>query len=78
MLLIDDLLLWGPLKGIVALARKLHEIAEAETTDDVATLRARLQEAQMHFEMDEITEKEYLRREEEVLTALERVRATGS
>lgn len=75
MLLIDDLLLWGPLKGIIALARKVQEIAEAETADDAAALKSRLQEAQMLFEMDEITEEEYQRREDEVLAALERMRA---
>lgn len=74
MLLIDDLLLWGPLKGIIALARKLQEIAEGEMVDDAAKLKARLQEAQMLFEMDEITEEEYQRREEEILLKLEEMR----
>lgn len=78
MLLIDDLLLWGPLKGIVALARKVQEIAEGEMVDDAAKLKARLQEAQMLFEMDEITEAEYQRREDEILAKLEEVRTTGS
>lgn len=74
MLIVDDLLLWWPLKGIVALAQKLHEIAEGEMVDDAAKLKARLQEAQMLFEMDEITEAEYQRREDEILAKLEEMR----
>lgn len=71
MLLIDDLLLWGPIKGILALARKLQEIAEGEMVDDVGKLKAELQEAQMLFEMDEIAEEEYTRREKDVLARLD-------
>lgn len=74
MLLIDDLLLWGPLKGIIALAKKVQEIAEGELVDDAGKLKARLQEAQMLFEMDEITEAEYQRREDEILMKLEGMR----
>jgi uncharacterized membrane protein len=76
MLLIDDLLLWLPLKGIIALARKLQEIAEGEAVDDVAKLRAQLQEAQMRFEMDEITEAEYQRQEDEILARLAALQPT--
>lgn len=78
MLLIDDLLLWGPLKGILALARKVHDIAEAETVDDVGKLKAELQEAQMLFEMDEIMEEEYMRREKEILKRLDALHDTST
>lgn len=77
MLIIDDLLLWGPLKGIVALARKLHEIAEGEMVDDEGKLKHELQEAQMLFEMDEITEEEYAEREEAILKRLQAVVETA-
>lgn len=76
MILIDDLLLWWPMKGIVALARKVQEIAEGEMIDDVGKLKAELQEAQMLFEMDEITEEEYTRREKNVLHRLEALQDT--
>lgn len=59
------------MKGIIALARKLHEIAEGEMVDDVGKLKAELQEAQMLFEMDEIVEEEYARREKEILKRLD-------
>lgn len=71
MLLIDDLLLWWPMKGIVALARKVQDIAEGEMVDDAGKLKAELQEAQMLFEMDEMTEEEYTRREKDILKRLE-------
>ncbi len=55
----------------MALARELQEIAEGEMVDDVGKLKAELQEAQMLFEMDEIAEAEYMRRENEILQRLD-------
>lgn len=78
MLLIDDMLLWWPLKGIVALAQKVREIAEGEMVDDVGKLKAELQEAQMLFEVDEITEEEYTRREKDVLRRLDALQDTDN
>jgi hypothetical protein len=72
MLLIDDLLL-APLKGVLFIAGKINEVIEKEMSDE-GTLKERLMELQLKFEMDEIDEEEYDRREDELLNLLENIR----
>lgn len=76
MLLIDDLLFWLPVKGITALAKKIDELARAEQGGDAGRLREELLRLQTQFELDEITEEEYNRREEEILRQLQSLRST--
>lgn len=73
MFLIDDLLM-APIRGVVALGRKVQEIAESEVFDDEGKLKRELQEAQLRFDMDEISEEEYDRRERDILTRLRALR----
>lgn len=73
MLIIDDIL-FGPLKGIIFLAEKINEVIEKETSDEGA-VKERLMALQLKFEMDEIDEEEYDKREDELLKTLERIRA---
>lgn len=73
MLLIDDIL-FAPLKGVIFLAEKINEVIEKETSDEGA-VKERLMALQLKFEMDEIDEEEYDRREDELLKTLERIRA---
>jgi hypothetical protein len=73
MLLIDDIL-FAPLKGIIFLAEKINEVIEKETSDEGA-VKERLMALQLKFEMDEIDEEEYDKREDELLKTLERIRA---
>jgi len=73
MLLIDDIL-FAPLKGIIFLAEKINEVIEKETSDEGA-IKERLMALQLKFEMDEIDEEEYDKREDELLKTLERIRA---
>lgn len=73
MLLIDDLL-FAPLKGIIFLAEKINEVIEKETSDEGA-VKERLMALQLKFELDEIDEQEYDKREDELLKTLERIRA---
>ena len=72
MLLIDDIL-FAPLKGIIFLAEKINEVIEKETSDEGA-VKERLMALQLKFEMDEIDEEEYDKREDELLKTLERIR----
>jgi len=72
MFLLDDLLL-APLKGVVFIAEKINEVIEKETSDEGA-LKERLMELQLKFEMDEITEEEYDKREDELLKIMENIR----
>ena len=72
MLLFDDLL-FAPLKGIIFLAEKINEVIEKETSDEGA-IKERLMALQLKFEMDEIDEVEYDKREDELLKQLENIR----
>jgi len=73
MFLIDDLLL-APLKGVIFIANKINEVLEKEMSDE-GSVKERLMSLQLRFEMDEIDEEEYDRREDELLKQLERIMA---
>jgi uncharacterized membrane protein len=72
MFLIDDILM-APLKGIIFLGNKINEVIEKETSDE-GSIKERLMRLQLQFEMDEIDEEEYDKREDEILKLLEQVR----
>ena len=72
MFILDDILL-SPLKGLVFLGKKISEVIEQEQSDEGA-IKERLMELQLKFEMDEIDEEEYDKREEELLGLLEQIR----
>jgi len=72
MFLIDDLLM-APLKGVIFIAEKINEVIVKETSDEGA-IKERLMSLQLKFEMDEISEEEYDRREDELLGMLENIR----
>jgi hypothetical protein len=72
MFLIDDILM-APLKGIIFLAEKINEVIEKETSDE-GSVKERLMALQLKFEMDEIDEEEYDKREDELLKLLANIR----
>jgi hypothetical protein len=72
MLLIDDIL-FAPLKGIIFLAKKVNDVIEKEMSDE-GSIKERLMALQLKFEMDEIDEEEYDKREDELLKQLEIIR----
>ena len=72
MFLIDDILL-APIKGIIFLAEKINEVVEKETSDE-GSIKERLMELQLKFEMDEISEVEYDQKEDDLLKLLENIR----
>ncbi len=72
MFLIDDLLL-APLKGVIFIAEKINEVIEKETSDE-GSIKERLMALQLKFEMDEIDEEEYDKREDELLNLLANIR----
>lgn len=72
MFLIDNLL-FAPLKGIVFIAKKINEVIEKEMSDEGA-IKERLMALQLKFEMDEIDEEEYDKKEDELLKSLENIR----
>ncbi len=73
MLIVDDLLLWLPAKGFMALVKKINDLAEAELNDE-SKIKEELLRFQTMFELDQITEKEYLRREDEIMARLNAIR----
>ncbi len=72
MFLIDDILL-SPLKGIIWLGKKINEVAEKEFSDE-GLIKEKLMQAQLRFEMDEISEEEYNKQETELLARLDAIR----
>lgn len=72
MFLLDDILL-APLKGVTFIAEKINEVVENEMSDE-GSIKERLMALQLKFEMDEIDEEEYDKREDELLELLENIR----
>ena len=72
MFIIDDILL-APLKGVLFIANKINEVIEKEMSDE-GSIKERLMALQLKFEMDEIDEEEYDKREDELLELLENIR----
>jgi hypothetical protein len=72
MFLIDSALL-APLKGVIFIAEKVNEVINKERSDE-GTIKERLMGLQLKFEMDEIDEEEYDKREDELLGLLENIR----
>ena len=76
MFIIDDILL-APINGVIYLAKKINEVIENEISDE-GSIKERLMALQMKFEMDEITEKEYDEKEDELLRLLSEIREQKS
>lgn len=72
MFLIDSIL-FAPLKGVIFIAEKINEVINKERSDE-GTIKERLMALQLKFEMDEIDEEEYDKREDELLGLLENIR----
>lgn len=72
MFIIDDLLIWLPAKGFMALVKKIHDLAEAELNDE-SKLKEQLLRYQTMFELDQISEEEYQKREDEIIARLNEI-----
>ena len=70
MFLIDDILL-APIKGITWIAEKIRDMALEELEDTPEKLQRELLDLQMALEIEEITEKEYEKKEKDILERLE-------
>ena len=71
MFLIDSILL-APLKGVIWIGQKLNDMAQTELTDK-GRIKEELMALQLQFELDEINEQEYDRREKELLDRLDAI-----
>lgn len=70
--LLDDIL-FAPINGTVWIAEKLKEMGKAEMTDE-SKVREELLELQMRLELEEISEEEYQRSEDDLMKRLEEIR----
>lgn len=62
-----------PIKGVVWIGRKLKETADAEITDK-SKVQEDLLDLQMRFEMGEVSEEEYKKKETRLIERLEAIR----
>lgn len=69
MFLVDDILL-APLKGVMALGLKLNDMISHDQSDP-AKLKEQLMKLQLQFELDEISEEDFQRREADLLSCLD-------
>ena len=61
MLVVDDVLLF-PMKGLMGIFEKIHQMAKTEVSDEKYALE-KLMELQLRYEMDEISEEEFKKEE---------------
>ena len=71
MFLIDSILL-APLKGVIWMGEKLGDMAQKELSDK-GRIKEQLMALQLRFELDEINEEEYDKRETELLDRLDAI-----
>jgi hypothetical protein len=71
MFLIDSILL-APLKGVIWIGQKLCDMAQEELTDK-GRIKEELMRLQLQFELDEISQAEYDRKEKELLDRLDAI-----
>ena len=65
--------LMGPIKGVVWIAEKVAEQADKELYDE-DKVRGQLMELELHFDLGELGEEEYLAAEEVLLARLKVIR----
>ena len=71
MFLIDSILL-APLKGVIWMGEKLGDMAQKELSDK-GRIKEELMALQLRFELDEINEEEYDKKESELLDRLDAI-----
>jgi hypothetical protein len=71
MFLLDSILL-APLKGVIWIGQKLNDVAQREIWDE-GHVKEELMQLQLQFELDEISEQEYNKKEEELLAKLDAI-----
>ncbi|MBU2578190.1 gas vesicle protein GvpG [Patescibacteria group bacterium] len=77
MFIIDDLLIGLPAKGFVSIFKKIYEMAKAELTDE-SKIKEELLRLQTMYEIDQIGEEEYQKKETELLERLNAAREAKS
>ncbi len=69
MFILDDLLIGLPAKGLVSLFEKIYDMAQTELTDE-AKIKEELLRLQTMYEIDQVAEEEFQKKEAELLERL--------
>lgn len=69
MFILDDLLIGLPAKGLVSLFEKIYDMAQTELTDE-AKIKEELLRLQTLYEIDQVAEEEFQKKEAELLERL--------
>ncbi len=77
MFIIDDLLIGLPAKGLINIFKKIYEMAQEESTDE-SKIKEELLRLQTMYEIDQISEEEYQKKETALLERLTAIREAKS
>jgi ribosomal protein L16 Arg81 hydroxylase len=73
MFIIDDLLIKLPAKGFLALCKKIQQLVDEELNDE-SKLKEQLLHLQTKYELNQISEEEYYKQEDEIMLRLNEAR----
>ena len=77
MFILDDLLVKLPAKGLMNIFEKIHDMAQAELHDE-SKIKEELLRLQTLYEIDQIAEEEFQKKEAELLERLTMAREAQS
>ena len=77
MFILDDLLVKLPAKGLMSVFEKIYDMAQAELYDE-ARIKEELLRLQTLYEIDQIADEEFQRKEAELLERLTEAREAHS
>ena len=69
MFILDDLLIGLPAKGLISIFEKIYDMAQTELTDE-AKIKEELLRLQTLYEIDQVAEEEFQKKEAELLERL--------
>lgn len=77
MFLLDDLLIKLPAKGLISVFEKIYDMAQAELHDETK-IKEELLRLQALYEIDQVAEEEFQKKEAELLERLTSARDANS
>jgi len=76
MFLLDDILL-SPARGVLFIAREIHQAAQQHSEDEAQAIRTQLRDLYLMLEAKKISEADFAAREGELLDRLDALEASG-
>ena len=76
MFLLDDILL-SPARGVLFIAREIHQAAQQHSEDEAQAIRTQLRDLYLMLEAKKISEADFAARESELLDRLDTLEAFG-